>query len=106
MGLSFGGGSTSGKFQDSQKKASEGQIQWNIDPSYSDKWVSPGVKQAMDNGVLFGGYYQGAPGVGTFLSDGTYVPPGSDERYPTILPGYEALSNYNTLWGYSTTPTD
>jgi hypothetical protein len=53
----------------------------------------------LDSGIEFGGYYQGAPGVGTFSSEGRYLAPGTDERLPTVLPGYEALAQYNTLFG-------
>lgn len=95
--FSFGGSSGGTKLTDKAKTAND-YLQGVIDPSLEGKWLSPGVKAAQDAGVEFGGYYQGVPGVGTFTSDGRYIPPGSSERLPTYLPGYEQLSAYNTLW--------
>lgn len=95
--FSFGGSSGGTKLTDKAKTAND-YLQGVIDPSLEGKWLSPGAKAAQDAGVEFGGYYQGVPGVGTFTSDGRYIPPGSSERLPTYLPGYEQLSAYNTLW--------
>ena len=98
MGLSFGGSSGGSKLTRASKRANAMQT-GAIDPSYQDKYMSPGFKDAVASGTEFGGYYQGAPGVGTFTSDSRYIEPGTDERLPTIMPGYEALSNYDTLLG-------
>lgn len=95
--FSFGGSSGGTKLTDKAKTAND-YLQGTIDPSLEGKWLSPGAKAAKEAGVEFGGYYQGVPGVGTFTSDGRYIPPGSSERLPTYLPGYEQLSGYNTLW--------
>jgi hypothetical protein len=97
MGMGGGGGGTK-----LTKRAKTGGQTWEnvFDPSYFDgnsKYLSPGYKEAVDSGVEFGGYYQGAPGVGTFTSDGRYIEPGTDERLPTIMPGYEELARYDGL---------
>ena len=104
MGMGSSGGGTKNQVGTKQTRA---QFDFWLDPSMAgmqtdgasgSKWLSPGVKDAIAAGTEFGGYYQGAPGVGTFTSDGRYIAPGSDERLPTTMPGYEAFANYDTLY--------
>lgn len=101
MSLGFGDSPGGTKLAKKSKWANQ-YLQNAIDPSLfstDSKYLSDGYKAAVNSGVNFGGYYQGAPGVGTFDSAGNYYEPGNNPNLPTILPGYEAMANYNTLLG-------
>jgi len=96
MGLFGGGGGTDAKSDQTKNiKQSQSAIVGSIFPGLA----KGALKDILDaSGTDWGSILEGIPGVGTMTAGGQYIAPSQSSGLPTFLPGYDVLSNYDTVF--------
>lgn len=97
--MGFFGGDSGGTKEKSDLTKNVKQGQSAVLGSLFPNLAKGGLKDAMDaSGTDWASILEGIPGVGTFTGGGKYIAPGQDSGLPSLMPGYDVLSNYDTLF--------